>query len=99
MEMIVVLLLISKQRRRCRRTPNKKQNSNGEKPSFVQTRLSIPGRKAFLISGAAQTMQEFMWLVDMRSVVFYVRVSLFVLLDALVATAAHANSDPTSNQP
>ena len=42
---------------------------------------------SFLLSGAAQTLQAFMWQVDMRSIVLCVRDCLSVLLYALVATA------------
>ena len=38
-------------------------------------------------------MQEFMWQVDMRSVVLCVRDCLSVLLDALIATTADADSE------
>ena len=43
-------------------------------------------------------MQESMWQVDMRSIVLCVRDCLSVLLDALVATTADADSDPMSKQ-
>ena len=51
-----------------------------------------------LFSGPAQTMQEFMWQVDMRSVVLCIRDCLSVLLDVPVAGAADDDSDDSSTQ-
>ena len=56
-------------------------------------------RYQHLFSRPAQTMQEFMWQMDMRSVVLCVRGCLSVLLDAPVAGTADDDSDLTPSQP
>ena len=55
----------------------------------------VRDRYPHLFSGPAQTMQEFMWQVDMRSVVLCIRDCLSVLLDVPVTGAADDASDLT----
>ena len=52
-----------------------------------------------LFSGLAQTVQEVMWQMDMRSVVLCVKDCLSVLLAAPVAGATDDDSDLTRSQP